>query len=148
MSLRLSYWTLAPEAVKRMTAINTYLAESALEPSLRHLIWLRVSQINGCAYCVDLHSHEALRDGESIQRLNCLVIWEETPLFSDRERSALAWAEALTKISETHAPDEVYEMVKAQFEDKELIDLTLMIAAMNAWNRMAIGFRRQPPQRE
>lgn len=148
MSLRLSYWTLAPEAVKRMTAINTYLAESALEPSLRHLIWLRVSQINGCAYCVDLHSDEALRDGESIQRLNCLVIWEETPLFSDRERSALAWAEALTKISETHAPDEVYEMVKAQFEDKELIDLTLMIAAMNAWNRMAIGFRRQPPQRE
>ena len=148
MSLRLSYWTLAPEAVKRMTAINTYLAESALEPSLRHLIWLRVSQINGCAYCVDLHSHEALRDGESIQRLNCLVILEETPLFSDRERSALAWAEALTKISETHAPDEVYEMVKAQFEDKELIDLTLMIAAMNAWNRMAIGFRRQPPQRE
>lgn len=148
MSLRLSYWTLAPEAVKRMTAINTYLAESALEPSLRHLIWLRVSQINGCAYCVDLHSHEALREGESIQRLNCLVIWEETPLFSDRERSALAWAEALTKISETHAPDEVYEMVKAQFEDKELIDLTLMIAAMNAWNRMAIGFRRQPPQRE
>lgn len=148
MSLRLSYWTLAPEAVKRMTAINIYLAESALEPSLRHLIWLRVSQINGCAYCVDLHSDEALRDGESIQRLNCLVIWEETPLFSDRERSALAWAEALTKISETHAPDEVYEMVKAQFEDKELIDLTLMIAAMNAWNRMAIGFRRQPPQRE
>ena len=148
MSVRLPYWTLATEAVKRMMAINSYLVESGIEPSLRHLIWLRVSQMNGCAYCVDLHSHEALRDGESIQRLNCLVIWEETLLFSDRERSALAWAEALTKISETHAPDEVYEMVKAQFEAKELIDLTLMIAAMNAWNRMAIGFRRQPPQRE
>ena len=116
--------------------------------SLRHLIWLRVSQINGCAYCVDLHTHEALHDGESLQRLNCLVTWAETPLFSDRERSALAWAEALTKVSETHAPDEVYEKVRAHFEDKELVDLTLMIASMNAWNRMAIGFRRQPAQRE
>ena len=148
MSLRLPYWTIAPEAIKRMMAVNSYLVGSALEPSLRHLIWLRVSQINGCAYCVDLHTHEALRDGESLQRLNCLVTWAETPLFSDRERSALAWAEALTKVSETHAPDEVYELVRAHFEDKELVDLTLMIAAMNAWNRMAIGFRRQPSRRE
>jgi AhpD family alkylhydroperoxidase len=148
MSLRLRYWTIAPEAIKRMMAVNSYLVGSALEPSLRHLIRLRVSQINGCAYCVDLHTHEALRDGESLQRLNCLVTWTETPLFSNRERSALAWAEALTKVSETHAPDEVYELVRAHFEDKELIDLTLMIAAMNAWNRMAIGFRRQPSHRE
>ena len=148
MSLRLPYWTIAPEAVKRMMAVNSYLVGSALEPSLRHLIWLRVSQINGCAYCVDLHTHEALRDGESLQRLNCLVTWAETPLFSDRERSALAWAEALTKVSETLAPDGVYELVRAHFEDKELVDLTLMIAAMNAWNRMAIGFRRQPSRRE
>jgi len=148
MSLRLPYWTIAPEAVKRMMAVNSYLVGSALEPGLRHLIWLRVSQINGCAYCVDLHAHEALRDGESLQRLNCLVTWAEAPLFSDRERSALAWAEALTKVSETHAPDEVYELVRAHFEDKELVDLTLMIAAMNAWNRMAIGFRRQPSRRE
>ena len=148
MSLRLPYWTIAPEAVKRMMAVNSYLVRSALEPSLRHLVWLRVSQINGCAYCVDLHTHEALRDGESLQRLNCLVTWAETPLFSDRERSALAWAEALTKVSETHAPDEIYELVRAHFQDKELVDLTLMIAAMNAWNRMAIGFRRQPFRRE
>jgi AhpD family alkylhydroperoxidase len=148
MSLRLPYWTIAPEAVKRMMAVNSYLVGSALEPGLRHLIWLRVSQINGCAYCVDLHTHEALRDGESLQRLNCLVTWADTPLFSDRERSALAWAEALTKVSETHALDEVYELVRAHFEDKELVDLTLMIAAMNAWNRMAIGFRRQPSRRE
>jgi AhpD family alkylhydroperoxidase len=148
MSLRLPYWTIAPEAVKRMKAVNSYFVRSTLEPGLRHLIWLRVSQINGCAYCVDLHTHEALRDGESLQRLNCLVTWAETPLFSDRERSALAWAEALTKVSETHAPDEVYELVRAHFEDKELVDLTLMIAAMNAWNRMAIGFRCQPSRRE
>jgi AhpD family alkylhydroperoxidase len=148
MSPRLSYWTLAPEAVKRMMAINAYLAESSIEPGLRHLIWLRVSQMNGCAYCVDLHAHEALRDGESLQRLTCLVAWAETPLFSDRERSALAWAEALTKVAETRAPDEVYDAVRAQFDDKELIDLTLMIASMNAWNRMSIGFRRQPQRRE
>jgi AhpD family alkylhydroperoxidase len=109
MTLRLPYWTIAPKAVKRMMAINSYLVGSAIESSLRHLIWLRVSQINGCAYCVDLHTHEALRDGESLQRLNCLVVWAETPLFSDRERSALAWAEALTNVSETHAPDELYE---------------------------------------
>ena len=148
MSVRLPYWTLAAEAVKRMMAINSYLVGSGIESSLRHLIWLRVSQINGCAFCVDLHADEALRDGESIRRLNSLVTWEETPLFSDRERSALAWAEALTKVCETHAPDEIYESVKTQFEDKELIDLTLMIAAMNAWNRMAIGFRGQTSRRE
>jgi AhpD family alkylhydroperoxidase len=147
MTSRLPYWTIAPKAVKRMMAINSYRVGSAIESSLRHLIWLRVSQINGCAYCVDLHTHEALRDGESLQRLNCLVVWAETPLFSDRERSALAWAEALTNVSETHAPDELYEAVRANFEDKELVDLTLMIASMNAWNRMAIGFRRQPSQR-
>jgi AhpD family alkylhydroperoxidase len=148
MSLRLPYWTLAPEAVSRMMAINSYLADSAIEPGLRHLIWLRVSQINGCAYCVDLHTNEALRDGESLQRLNCLVTWTETPLFSERERSALAWAEALTKVAQTHAPDDVYQAVSTHFQDKELIDLTLMIASMNAWNRMAIGFGRQPSKRE
>jgi AhpD family alkylhydroperoxidase len=146
MSLRLPYWTFAPEAVKRMMALNSYLVGSEIEASLRHLIWLRVSQINGCAYCVDLHTNEALRDGETLQRLSCLVTWAETPLFSDRERSALAWAEALTNVSTTHAPDEAYESVRAQFDDKQLVDLTLMIAAMNAWNRMAIGFRRQPSQ--
>ena len=109
MSLRLPYWTVAPEAVKRMMALNSYLVGSEIEASLRHLIWLRVSQINGCAYCVDLHTNEALRDGETLQRLSCSVTWAETPLFSDRERSALAWAEALTNVSTTHAPDEAYE---------------------------------------
>ena len=118
MILRLPYWTLAPEAVKRIMAINSYLAESGIEPSLRHLVWLRVSQINGCAYCVDLHTHEALRDGESLQRLNCLVTWAETPLFSDRERSALAWAEALTNVAETHAPDEVYGAVRLEHNSR------------------------------
>jgi AhpD family alkylhydroperoxidase len=117
---------------------------SAIEPRLRHLVWLRVSQINGCAYCVSLHGKEALRDGENIERLNCLVVWEETALFTVRERAALAWSEALTNITRTHALDDIYALVRQEFDDRELVDLTLMIASMNAWNRMAIGFGRQP----
>jgi AhpD family alkylhydroperoxidase len=147
VSTRLKYWQVAPEAVKRTAQINAYLTESAIEPTLRHLIWLRVSQINGCAYCVDLHTHEALVDGEQPQRLHCLVTWPETALFSAQERAALAWAEALTHISISHAPEEVYALVRQHFNDKELVDLTLMIATMNAWNRMAIAFRRQPVAR-
>jgi AhpD family alkylhydroperoxidase len=144
MSPRLSYWTIAPEAVRRMMAINSYLAGSAIEPTLRHLILLRVSQINGCAYCVDLHASEARRDGETLQRINCLAVWAETPFFTERERSALAWAEALTNITQSRAPDDVYARVNQHFQDKQLVDLTLMIGSMNAWNRIAIGFRRPP----
>lgn len=147
MTERLNYWTIAPEAVRRMMAINTYLAGSRIEPGLRHLVWLRVSQINGCAYCVDLHTHEALRDGESFQRLNCLVTWSEASLFTEREQAALAWTEALTNIAQGHVPDEVYELVTQHFNGKDLVDLTLMVASMNAWNRMAIGFRRRPEAR-
>jgi AhpD family alkylhydroperoxidase len=127
-----------------MAGVNAYLKGSAIEPGLRHLVWLRTSQINGCAYCVDLHTREALADGEQPRRLHCLVTWSETALFSAQERAALAWAEALTHISTSHAPEEVYGSVKQHFNDKDLVDLTLMIATMNAWNRMAIGFRRQP----
>jgi AhpD family alkylhydroperoxidase len=144
MSLRLPYWQIAPDAVKRMMAINSYLLASLIEPTLRHLVWLRVSQINGCAYCVELHAREALHDGEAVERLNCLLAWRETTLFTARERAALAWAEALTNITESHAHDEVYDLVRQEFDDKTLVDLTLMIASMNGWNRMAIGFRRQP----
>jgi AhpD family alkylhydroperoxidase len=144
MSLRLPYWQIAPDAVKRMMAINSYLLASLIEPTLRHLVWLRVSQINGCAYCVELHAREALHDGEAVKRLNCLIVWEETTLFTARERAALAWAEALTNITQSHAHDEVYALVRQEFDDKTLVDLTLMIASMNAWNRMAIAFRRQP----
>jgi AhpD family alkylhydroperoxidase len=130
-----------------MAAINTYLKESAVEPGLRHLISLRTSQINGCAYCIDLHTYEALQDGERTQRVNCLIAWHETTLFTAQERAALAWIEALTNIAATHAPEDVYTLVEKHFNGKDLVDLTLMIASMNAWNRMAIGFRRQPTVR-
>jgi AhpD family alkylhydroperoxidase len=147
VSGRLDYWKIAPEATRQMTGVNAYLKSSAIGPGLRHLVWLRTSQINGCAYCVDLHTHEALADGERSQRLHCLITWPETALFTAQERAALAWAEALTHISTSHAPEEVYALVRQHFSDKDLVDLTLMIAAMNAWNRMAIGFRRRPAAR-
>ncbi len=147
MSGRLDYWKIAPEAIRQMAGVNAYLKGSAIEPGLRHIVWLRTSQINGCAYCVDLHTHEALADGERPQRLHCLVTWPETALFSERERAALAWAEALTLISTSHAPEENYALVRQHFNDKDLVDLTLMIATMNASNRMAIGFRRPPALR-
>jgi AhpD family alkylhydroperoxidase len=147
VSGRLDYWKIAPAATNQMAGVNACLKGSAIEPGLRHLVWLRTSQINGCAYCVDLHTREALADGEQPRRLHCLVTWSETALFSAQERAALAWAEALTHISTSHAPEEVYGSVKQHFNDKDLVDLTLMIATMNAWNRMAIGFRRQPAVR-
>lgn len=124
-----------------------YLDTSSIEPKLRRLVDLRVSQINGCAYCVDLHSRQ-LRDlGESEQRIDCLVVWREVPFYDERERAALEWAEAVTRIEDTHAPDSVYEYVAEQFPEKELVDLTWVIANMNLWNRIAIGFRRLPGKR-
>ena len=144
MDPRLRYWQIAPEAVRSIAQVNSYLIDSKIEPALRHLVWLRVSQINGCAYCVNLHTQKALRDGETPERLHCLVVWHETSLYSERERAALRWAEALTLVAETRAPDDVYQEVARHFCDQNLVDLTLLIASMNAWNRMAIGFRREP----
>ena len=144
---RLKYWTIAPEAVKLMMSLNAYVEKSSIEASLRHLVKLRVSQINGCAYCVDLHSHEALRDGENSQRLHCLTVWHETELFTPRERAALAYVESVTRIFDTHVPDEDYNQVEQHFNELELVDLTLTISTMNAWNRMAISFRRPVAER-
>jgi AhpD family alkylhydroperoxidase len=125
---RLKYWTVAPDAVKLMMSLNAYLEKSSIEASMRHLVKLRVSQINGCAYCVDLHSHEALRDGEKSQQLH----WRETELFTPRERAALAYAESITRVSDTHVPDEDYYLVEQHFNELELVDLTLTISTMNA----------------
>ena len=139
---RLNYWSVAPEAVERMMHLNAYLEQSSVEARLRHLVLLRVSQINGRAYCVDLHTHEALRDGETPQRLHCLVVWRETTLFSPRERAALAYAESVTRVAESHVSDGDYGEAAHHFDARGLVDLTLMIATMNAWNRIAISFRR------
>jgi AhpD family alkylhydroperoxidase len=145
MEIRLKYWDVAPEAVKRMMYLNAHFEKSTIEAGLRHLVRLRVSQINGCAYCVDLHTHEALRDGENSQRLHCLVAWKDTNLFTPRERAALAYAESMTRVAESHVPDADYREVARHFSELELVDLTLMIATMNAWNRMSVSFRRFHP---
>ena len=127
--------------------MRTYLAACGLDPQLRLLVEVRISQINGCAYCVDMHTREARGAGETQQRLDCLVVWREVSFFDARERAALAWAEALTLLPQTRAPDDVYAAVRDQFDDKGLADLTLAIVAMNAWNRIGVGFAMQPAAR-
>lgn len=147
MIKRSAYLKIAPEAVKAFSAGTGYLDNSSIEQKLRRMVELRVSQINGCAFCVDLHSRQ-LRDlGETVQRMDCLVVWKEVPFYDERERAALEWAEAVTRVEETHAPDSAYEIASAQFSEKELVDLTWVIANMNMWNRVAIGFRRVPGKR-
>jgi AhpD family alkylhydroperoxidase len=128
-----------------MLALETHVRKSSgLEPELLHLVRLRASQINGCAYCLDMHSKEARAAGETEQRLYCLSAWRETPFYSDRERAALAWTEAVTLISNGHAPDEVFEEARRHFSEEELGQLTLAIVAINGWNRFAIAFRAVP----
>jgi AhpD family alkylhydroperoxidase len=144
MELRLDYASVSPEAAKSFRGAHHYIAHCGLEPGLIHLVYLRVSQINGCAYCVDLHMRDALRDGDDFRRINSVITWREAPFFTPRERAALAWAESLTLVAETRAPDADYDNAKAEFSEKELVDLTYAIALMNALNRVAIGFRRGP----
>ena len=144
MQQRLNFRTVAPDALKTMLAIESYVAKCGLESKLLQLIRMRASQINGCAFCLDMHSKDARAEGETEQRLYALDAWRETPFYAARERAALAWTEALTLIADNHPPDEVYREVRAQFSERELADLTLAIAAINSWNRMAIGFRAEP----
>jgi AhpD family alkylhydroperoxidase len=147
MSCRIPYYQPSPEALKQLSATRPYIESTNIEPLLRALVELRSSQINGCAYCVDLHSREVREAGETEQRLDCLCVWRETTFFDERERAALAWAESVTLVSETHIPDDVYEEAHKHFSDKDLVDLTLIIAIINAWNRIAISFRANPPKR-
>ena len=144
MDARLNFPEVAPGALKTMLDIENYLSKCGLERGLLHLIKMRTSQINGCAYCLDMHSKDARAEGETEQRLYALDAWRETPFYSARERAALAWTEALTRISHTHAPDETYREALAQFAEKDLANLTLAIVAINGWNRLAIGFRAPP----
>jgi AhpD family alkylhydroperoxidase len=120
------------------------VTSSGLEPKLLHLGKMRTSQINGCAYCLDMHSIDTRAVGETEQRLYTLNAWAETPFFSDRERAALAWTEAVTNVSQTHVPDEVFEEVKKHFSEKEIVDLTLALVMINLWNRMSISMRAVP----
>jgi AhpD family alkylhydroperoxidase len=141
MKPRLNFGHAAPEVYRAMSALEAQAKKSILERSLLELVRMRVSQINGCAFCLDMHSKDARAAGETEQRLYVLDAWREAPFYSDRERAALAWAEALTLISEGHAPDDVYEEARKHFNEREMVELTLVIVAINGWNRFLIGFR-------
>lgn len=144
MTERLAYRQIAADTYQQLRGLHDHLGRVLPDARLRALLEIRVSQINGCAYCLDKHLREARRLGESQQRLDCLAAWREAPFFSEAERAALAWAEALTCIAETHAPDEVYESVKPYFADKQLVDLSVAVAMINLWNRLSIAFRSEP----
>lgn len=143
MDQRLNYVSASPEPFRMMSALEKHLF-SSVEPQLLHLVKLRASQINGCAFCIDMHWKDARAGGETEQRLYGLDAWRESPCYTPKERAALAWTESLTLISSTHAPDEDFALVREHFQDRQLADLTWAIAAINAWNRMAIGFRATP----
>jgi AhpD family alkylhydroperoxidase len=147
MTPRLNPYQAAPDTLKALMALETEVQGSGLEQSLIELVKTRASQINGCAFCINMHTQHARKHGETEQRLYLLDAWRESPVYSDRERAALAWTEAVTRISETHAPDGVYEEVRAQFSEAETVNLTMLIATINAWNRIAISFRLVPPVR-
>jgi AhpD family alkylhydroperoxidase len=144
MSTRIDFTKVSPGAIHAMLGLEKYVHGSGLEESLLHLIKMRASQINGCAYCLDMHSKDARAAGETEQRLYLLDAWRESPFYTERERAALAWTEALTLIADDHVPDEIYNHVRQYFSEKELVDLSLGIAAINGWNRLCIGFRAQP----
>ncbi|MDP1602149.1 MAG: carboxymuconolactone decarboxylase family protein [Legionella sp.] len=141
---RIDYYKTSPEAVKSMMSLDRYITNCGLDKLLLELIKLRASQINGCAFCVDLHCRDALKAGESQRRINAVAVWHETPFFTPRERAGLAWTEAITLLSETHAPEELYQDVRAHFSEKETVDLTMAIIMINSWNRLAVSFRKLP----
>lgn len=144
MEPRLNFYKASPNAIKGMLGLEEQIGKSKLEKPLVELVRLRASQTNGCAYCVDLHASDARKGGEGERRLATLSVWRETPFFSERERAALEWAESLTLIATTHVPDDIWQRVKPHFSDEEIVDLTLLVNTINAWNRFAIAFRKLP----
>jgi AhpD family alkylhydroperoxidase len=141
---RLDFAKASPTAYKALLGLEHTVRDSGLEHSLLELVKLRASQINGCGYCVDMHASDARKAGESERRLHAVAVWRETPFFTPRERAALAWTEALTRLSQQPELERDYALLKEQFGDKEMVDLTLAVAAINSWNRMAVGFGAQP----
>jgi AhpD family alkylhydroperoxidase len=142
---RIPYYKVAPDALKAVRGVENYIQHCGLEKSLIELVKMRASQINGCAYCLYMHSSDARKQGETEQRLYLLDAWEESTLYTPRERAALAWTEAVTRVAETHAPASVYEGLRPHFSEKEIVDLTVLIGTINLWNRLAISFRSQHP---
>lgn len=144
MNARIDFYTASPDAMKAMMALEAAVAKLGIELPLMELVKLRASQINGCAFCVDMHYADARKAGETERRLNSVVTWREAPFFTERERAALAWTEAVTLIAQHHAPDEDYTVLAAQFSPAEMVNLTLAINSINSWNRLAIAFRKIP----
>jgi len=144
MKPRMNYFQAAPDTLKALLALEAQVQASGLEQSLIELVKTRASQINGCAYCINMHTQDARKHGETEARLYLLNAWRESPVYTDRERAALAWTESVTLISETRAPDDLYEDVRAHFSEAETVNLTMLIATINAWNRIAISFRSVP----
>ena len=144
MKQRLNHAEVAPELKAALGSVNVALSKSSLGRALLDLIFLRVSQLNGCAYCVDMHGHDLLQAGESMRRLNAVAVWREAPYFEERERAVLAWVEALTQLGNGPMPDSIYEPLKSHFSDKEIVELTYAVAVINAWNRIGVGFSMQP----
>ena len=145
MKPRINHTQAAPDALKAQLAIETYVRKCGLEPSLLELVKIRASQLNGCAYCLHLHTREARAAGEAETRLHVLAAWHESPLFSERERAALSWTEAVTLVASSRVPDDVYAQARAQFGEDELVRLTLAVSVINTWNRFAIAFRAVHP---
>ncbi|MGJ7510821.1 carboxymuconolactone decarboxylase family protein [Variovorax sp. GT1P44] len=142
MEQRIDFYKASPDALKALIALEVAVGKLGLEPALLDLIKLRASQINGCAFCVDLHSSDLRKKGETERRVHTVSVWRETPFFTPRERAALAWTEAVTLIADGHAPDEDYEALRAHFSEAEMVNLTLAIGVINTWNRLSIGFRK------
>ncbi|HYV66884.1 MAG TPA: carboxymuconolactone decarboxylase family protein [Myxococcales bacterium] len=152
MKPRINIGAVSPNAYRAMLGLEKFIHESSIEPRLAHLLKMRASQINGCAYCLDMHSKDARAEGETEQRLYGLDAWREAPYYGERERAALEWVEALTLVAESHVPDEVYERARRQFSEAELVELAMIAVAINGWNRLAIAFRAeagtyQPPKK-
>ena len=143
MKARLDVTRVSPKAMTAMYGLETHVRSSGLEQRLLHLVKMRASQLNGCAYCLDMHSKDARAAGETEQRLYLLDAWREVGLYSERERAALEWTEALTRIDEGHVPDEVYARAREQFSEEELVNLALAVVAINGWNRLSIAFRAE-----
>lgn len=141
---RIDYYQAAPQAMRAMMGLEKAAAQSVLPAALRELVRIRASQINGCAYCIDMHTTDALKGGETPRRLMAISAWKETSFFDARERAALLWTETLTLVAQRQAPDEIYAEVSGHFSEQELCELTFVIAAINAWNRFGVGFAMQP----
>jgi AhpD family alkylhydroperoxidase len=148
MTPRIDLFKAAPDAIKAMMGLETYVRASGLQPSLIELVKMRASQLNGCAFCLDMHARDARKQGESEQRLYLLSAWRESPLFSDRERAALAWTEALTRLPDTGVPDAIYDELTRHFSEAEIVRLSMLIVAINGWNRLNVGVRTVHPVEE